>query len=112
MDVILAPSSPTPAPQLHTSRYWGYTSLWNLLDYPAMVFPVTKIDAERDARDAAYEPRNDFDRWAHEHYDADKQRDAPVTLQLVAKRLEEEKLLQAFKEIKEKVGLPFVDCLA
>ncbi|KAJ5951545.1 Amidase [Penicillium vulpinum] len=112
MDVILCPAFPTPAPLHHTSRYWGYTSLFNLLDYSALVFPVTKVDPDRDAKDTTYTPKNEFDRWAYEHYDPVKQKDAPVSLQLVAKKLEEEKLLQAFREIQEKISLPFVDCLA
>ncbi|KAJ5861242.1 Amidase [Penicillium soppii] len=112
MDVILCPAFPTPAPLHDTSRYWGYTSLFNLLDYSALVFPVTKIDPERDAKDPTYTPKNEMDKWAYEHYDPVKQKDAPVSLQLVAKKLEEEKLLQAFGEIKEKIGLPFIDCLA
>lgn len=77
-----------------------------------MAFPVTKIDPERDAKDLSYTPQNEFDSWCYEHYDASKQKDAPVALQLVAKRLEDEKLVQACKEIQEKIGLPFVDCLA
>ncbi|PYI04565.1 glutamyl-tRNA amidotransferase subunit A [Aspergillus sclerotiicarbonarius CBS 121057] len=112
MDVILCPAYPTPAPLHDTSRYWGYTSIWNLLDYPGVVFPVTKIDTVRDAKDTTYIPQNEFDSWCYESYDPQKQRDVPISLQLVAKRLEEEKLLQALKEIKQKIGLPFVDCLA
>ncbi|KAJ5513276.1 Amidase [Penicillium fimorum] len=112
MDVILCPAFPTPAPLHDTSRYWGYTSLFNLLDYSALVFPVTKVDPEKDAKDTAYTPKNEFDSWAYEHYDPVMQKDAPVSLQLVAKKLEEEKLLQAFREIQEKISLPFVDCLA
>ncbi|GAB1214132.1 hypothetical protein ATERTT37_003292 [Aspergillus terreus] len=112
MDVILCPAFPTPAPLHDTSRYWGYTSLFNLLDYSALVFPVTRVDPERDAKDTSYTPKNEFDAWAYEHYDPMTQKHAPVSLQLAAKRLEEEKLLQAFREIQEKIGLPFVDCLA
>ena len=40
VDFILCPVGPGPAPQHHTSKYWGYTSAWNLLDYPAAVFPT------------------------------------------------------------------------
>ncbi|KAE8154674.1 amidase signature domain-containing protein [Aspergillus avenaceus] len=112
MDVILCPAHPSPAPLLDTSRYWGYTSLWNLLDYPAIVFPVTKVDPERDAKDTTYTPQNDIDSWCHQHYDAQKLQDAPVCLQLVAKKLQDEKVMQALQEIKTKIGLPFVDCLA
>ncbi|KAA8648439.1 uncharacterized protein ATNIH1004_004324 [Aspergillus tanneri] len=111
MDVILCPAYPTPAPLLDTSRYWGYTSVWNLLNYPAIVFPVTRVDVEKDAKDLTYTPRNEFDSWCHTHYDPKKQKDAPVSLQLVAKKFEDEKVVQALKEIKEQIGLPFIDCL-
>jgi hypothetical protein len=40
VDVILCPVGPGAAPPLNCARYWGYTSQWNLLDYPALVFPV------------------------------------------------------------------------
>lgn len=112
MDVILCPVHPLPAPVHNTSRYWGYTSLWNMLDYPAAAFPVTRVDAARDARDESYAPRNSLDAWCHEHYDAALQDGAPVALQLVARRLEDEKLVEALAEVVDKAGLPFVDCLA
>ncbi|KAE8414835.1 hypothetical protein BDV36DRAFT_298671 [Aspergillus pseudocaelatus] len=98
------PNIPNTCSTTDTSRYWGHTSVWNLLDYPAIVFPVTKVDARRDARDTTYTPRNEFDSWAHEHYDAQKQQDVPVCLQLVAKKLEDEKVVQALEAIKEKIG--------
>jgi len=31
---------PTPAPKLGTAKYWNYTSFWNLVNYPAAVFPT------------------------------------------------------------------------
>lgn len=40
VDVILCPVGPGAAPPLDQAQYWGYTSQWNLLDYPALVFPV------------------------------------------------------------------------
>jgi amidase len=40
VDAILCPVGPGAAPPLNSARYWGYTSQWNLLDYPALVFPV------------------------------------------------------------------------
>jgi amidase len=41
VDVILCPVGPGPAPPLNCARYWGYTAQWNVLDYPALVFPVS-----------------------------------------------------------------------
>lgn len=60
VDVILCPASPGVALPLDSSRYWGYTSQWNLLDYPALVFPVTTVDSS-DVRDTDYSPINERD---------------------------------------------------
>lgn len=114
MDVILCPYLPTPAPPLETTRYWGYTSIWNLLDYPAAVFPVGRVDPELDAepQEDSYVPRNDQDAWCRRNYDARTQKDVPISLQLVGQRLQDEKVVQALEIIVKEAGLPVVDCLA
>lgn len=61
VDAILCPVGPGVAPLHNTAKYWAYTSQWNLLDYPALVFPVSKVDAELDMVDKDYEPINDTD---------------------------------------------------
>lgn len=61
-DVILCPAGPGVATRHNTAKYWSYTSQWNLLDYPAVVFPVGKVDVELDAAESDYEPMNDIDR--------------------------------------------------
>ena len=65
VDVILCPVGPGAAPPLNHARYWGYTAQWNLLDYPALVFPVTKVNQELDPVDAGYKPMNEKDEWNH-----------------------------------------------
>ena len=50
IDVLLCPVAPGAAPPHDCSRYWGYTSVWNLLDYPALVFPVSRVDLNVDRR--------------------------------------------------------------
>ena len=112
MEVILCPTGPHAAPPHGTSYYWGYNAIWNLLDYPSIVFPVTRVDPEEDVKETEYTPRNNMDKWYHDNYDAQQQVNAPVGLQLVAKKLEDEKLVEALKFIKARIGLPFVDCLA
>lgn len=62
VDVILCPAGPGVAPRHNTAKYWGYTSQWNLLDYPALVFPVSKVDPQIDVIVEGYEPMNDVDR--------------------------------------------------
>lgn len=61
VDVILAPVGPGVAPPLDHARYWGYTSQWNLLDYPALVFPVSRVNPEIDVTDEGYKPTNEKD---------------------------------------------------
>ena len=53
-----------------------------------------------------------MDRWCPEHYDACKQRDSTVSLQVVRNRMEDEKGTQAVDLIRQAAGLPFEDCLA
>jgi amidase len=48
IDVILCPAGPGVAPPLDCAKYWGYTSLWNLLDWPALVFPVSDGHVKAD----------------------------------------------------------------
>lgn len=44
VDVILGPVGPGAAPPLNHAVYWPYTSTWNLLDYPSLVFPVSTFE--------------------------------------------------------------------
>jgi amidase len=63
VDAILCPVGPGAAPLLNTAKWWGYTSQWNLLDYPGLVFPVTKADPQVDVIDQEYKPRNSKDEY-------------------------------------------------
>ena len=65
VDVILCPVGPGAAPPHEQARYWGYTSQWNVLDYPAVVFPVTRVDSSIDAADAGYQSLNEQDEFNH-----------------------------------------------
>ena len=94
VDVILCPVGPGAAPPLDCARYWGYTSQWNLLDYPALVFPVTKVDLTVDVVDQEYVPTNEPDKYNHQLWNSgpEKYKGAPVSLQLVGRRYEDEKV--------------------
>lgn len=54
VDVILSLPGAGPANKLNTSTYWSYTALWNLLDYPAGVFPTGSAVQDTDVPDAPY----------------------------------------------------------
>ena len=89
VDVILCPTGPSAAPKIDTSKWWGYTSQWNLLDYPALVFPVDKVDVQKDGGKDEHTPRNDKDEYdwkLWEEFGAEGYKDAPISLQLVGRR--------------------------
>jgi amidase len=128
VDVILCPAGSQTAPKLDTARYWGYTAQWNLLDFPAVVFPVDKVgfkptldlDAEGEpiTRDFGeyerfqHKPRNakdkeNWDLW--QKYGPMGYMDSPVSLQIVGRRYEDERVLRALEVVKQEVGkLPFL----
>ncbi|KAF2715366.1 amidase [Pleomassaria siparia CBS 279.74] len=107
VDAVLCPVGPGVAPKHNTAKYWGYTSQWNLLDYPGVVFPVCKVDKEKDIDGGVFESMSGLDdeNWAL--YDPEEVYGLPVSLQLVGRRFEDEKILSILEEVTEKIGLPF-----
>ena len=102
--MIICPPSFGAATPHDQSRYWGYTAIWNLLDYPGVVFPVTTVDPEKDPKDSQYEPVNDQDRFVHEMYSPETFLGAPVSLQIVGRRQYDEKVLAALAEVERAMG--------
>ncbi|KAH9427273.1 hypothetical protein MCOR02_012179 [Pyricularia oryzae] len=105
VDVILCPPNFGAATPHDQSKYWGYTSHWNLVDYPAVVFPVTTVDPVKDVKDASYTPKNAQDRFVYDMYTPDKFANAPVSLQIVGRRFHDEKVLAALVEIERAIDL-------
>jgi Asp-tRNA(Asn)/Glu-tRNA(Gln) amidotransferase A subunit family amidase len=111
-DFILCPANATPALP-HNGMHdavssCGYTFLWNLLDYTAGVIPVTKVDATKDALPSGFKPRNGVEVGAYKWYDAKKMEGLPCAVQIVGRRLTEEKTLgcmQAVADALEKAGV-------
>lgn len=65
MDCILCPSAPMAGSPHDFPIWWGYTTLWNILDYPSIITPIKdfKINAVDDPKDVSYQPRdNAYDR--------------------------------------------------
>lgn len=79
------------------SKYWGYTSAFNLLDYSASVFPVRTVretDTVHNYPTEQETPLNDTDALFKEFYTGPaKYRGAPINLQLVSRRYREESVL-------------------
>ncbi|KAL2414729.1 Acetamidase [Exophiala dermatitidis] len=102
VDVILGPAYPGAAPPHDCARYWSYTSTWNLLDYPSVVFPVTKVSLE-DHKDTSYSPKNVQDKYNYDLYENAAYLGLPVNLQLIARRNYDEKLLAALALVEQAI---------
>ena len=101
IDCLLTPVGPSAAPRHGTAKWWGYTSIWNLLDYPAAVFPVTTVDPVKDAVEADYQPKNALDEENYRLYTSpDAYEHAPVGLQVVCQRFNDEKVLRCMELIE------------
>lgn len=106
MDIILSPPNATPAVphggMADAAASCGYTFLFNLLDYTAGIVPVTKVDAERDALAPSLDiwKMNGVARGAFKHYDAKAMAGLPVAVQVIGRRLEEEKVLACMEVLE------------
>lgn len=107
VDFILCPPNATPAVPhdgMHDAvSSCGYTFMWNLLDYTAGIIPVTRVDKSKDALPKGFSLRglNGVAQGAMKLYDADKMHGLPVAVQVVGKRLEEEKVLSYMVRIED-----------
>lgn len=92
IDALLMPCTPWPACERYKFTYDNYTSLWNVLDYCATTLPVTQVSAANDVK-PAYECRNQTEADIWDEYEPETLKGAPVAVQLVGRRLNEEYLL-------------------
>ncbi|KAJ6530042.1 amidase signature domain-containing protein [Mycena vulgaris] len=107
VDVVLCPAGAGPAPALGTCKYWGYTNIWNFVDYPAAVFPTGLYsDPAVDVADTA--PRSymsDPDADNSACYEPTTFAGAPLCLQLVGRRFEDERVIKVLQEISKALPL-------
>ncbi|KAH7248249.1 amidase signature domain-containing protein, partial [Fusarium solani] len=101
VDAILCPVGPGCAPPHDQARHWNYTSQGNLLEHPAISFPVTRVDTGLDVPNDGYVPMNKLDRFnRHLYTAAERYVDAPVSLQLVTRRYGDEICIALLREIE------------
>lgn len=97
VDVILMPPMPHTSLPHRACRWVGYTKIWNVLDYSALVIPAGKVKSEDGDAPWHYASRNELDKWNAGLWTMNKEKmielSLPVGVQIVGRKLEEEKVL-------------------
>ncbi|RHZ70341.1 hypothetical protein CDV55_108460 [Aspergillus turcosus] len=104
LDAIIAPITATAAIRHNQFRYYGYASVINLLDFTSVVVPVTFADKSVDVKKADYQPLGQLDATVQAEYDPEAYHGAPVAVQVIGRRLTEEKTLAIAQEIGRLLG--------
>ncbi|KAG1792760.1 amidase signature domain-containing protein [Suillus plorans] len=96
VDVIVCPPFQGTASPHDTTKYWSYTAIWNLLDYPGAVFPTGLVaDPTVDIYQESPRPMSAADEYNISLYDAAIFKGAPVSLQTVSRRFNDGLVLAA-----------------
>ncbi|KAF2736543.1 acetamidase-like protein [Polyplosphaeria fusca] len=94
LDAILAPTTPFATVENGGFKHVGYTGVYNIVDYATVSFPSGVVaDKDKDQSLSEHTPLSQTCKEIHQEYNAELVHGMPVNLQLVAKRLEEEKVL-------------------
>ncbi|KAK7464735.1 hypothetical protein VKT23_005941 [Stygiomarasmius scandens] len=95
IDGLLLPPSPSTAHVINQwHRYLTYTAFFNLVDLPAMVIPVgASVDPVLDPVDVGYKPVSELDAAIQNSYSPELFENAPLSVQLVGRRLREEEVI-------------------
>ncbi|CAN9340593.1 unnamed protein product [Alternaria alternata] len=104
LDAILAPTTPYSSVAHGDFKYVGYTGVYNVVDYAAVSFPCgVSVDKAVDKHASDYKPQSDYCQDAYNSYQPELLHGLPVSLQLVAQRLEEEKVLAMTESVLQAI---------
>jgi len=101
VDAVIMPVAPHAAVIPGKFYHTAYTEVINLMDYSAIVLPVTKADKTIDKVDPTYKPLSEEDKLNWDAYDPEIYDGAPVGIQIVARKFEEEKIWAIGKIVHE-----------
>jgi len=108
-DAVICPVNPAVAPP-HAAiteivQAFVYTGIWNLVDYPAGVIPVTTVGSQdlKDGYPEGVQMSNGVDKavrkwWEQSH---DEYQGLPICVQVVGKRWEDEKCLAVMQVVEK-----------
>lgn len=101
IDAWIMPVAPHAAVKHDDYKYYGYTTIVNVLDWSAVTIPVTFADKDTDHENMDYRSRNELDEKIYKDYNVDVYDGAPVGIQLIGRRLQEEYLIGLAEQIGE-----------
>ncbi|SPB43018.1 unnamed protein product [Aspergillus niger] len=93
VDAVICPTAPHAAVIPGKYRHTGYTTFINTLDYTSLVFPIACADKNLRSMTERSEFLSELDQEIFEDYNAEIYHGAPIGLQLIGRRLEEEKII-------------------
>ncbi|RPD62973.1 general amidase [Lentinus tigrinus ALCF2SS1-6] len=99
IDALICPPAPYAAVPHGQKRSSIYTLIWNTVDYPALIMPVTKVDPKIDVKPVRESFWSAEDEHVHGMYDPEIYKDMPVGIQLVGPTLQEEVVLGVGKVV-------------
>ncbi|KAI0031973.1 amidase signature domain-containing protein [Vararia minispora EC-137] len=101
VDAVILPTFPGSSFRPGDGLYYDYTAIVNLLDYTAAIVPWSHVDKNKDLLNFDYKAATTVDRLIHSHYDPEIFDGAPVALQIMGRRFQEERVLAVAKVIDE-----------
>jgi amidase len=104
LDAIVAPVAATAAIRHNQFKYYGYATAVNVLDFTSVVVPVTFADKDVDVVDANHKSLNKMDAAVQAEYNPEAYHGAPVAVQIIGRRLTEERILAIAEEIGKLLG--------
>jgi amidase len=120
VDAVISPLAPWPAARREMYTYYGYSTFVNVLDYTSVVVPVTNVDKAVDKKVEGYQPIDKRDKGVqdsckYKQHDAKSGADnvtddpdiyhgAHVSLQIVGRSLQEEKMLAVAEYVAGLIG--------
>ncbi|CAH0053663.1 unnamed protein product, partial [Clonostachys solani] len=104
LDAIIAPITATATIRHNQFKYYGYSTVINFLDFTSVVVPVTFADKSIDTKKGDFQPLTEIDKEVGAEYDPEAYHGAPVAIQVIGRRLTEEKIMAIAEEIGRLLG--------
>ncbi|RFU78890.1 amidase [Trichoderma arundinaceum] len=103
VDAIICPVAPGVATKHNTAKYWAYTAVWNLLDYPALAFPAGITDKTVDIKENRRKYMSGLDKDNWQLYDPEIFHQMPTGLQIIGRKFEDEKVIAILKFLEKNI---------